>query len=42
MDKQKSSKQNNGRLSLHPMKFEDAVKGMLEAKPEKNNGKSNG
>jgi len=27
-------KKYNGKLSLYPMKFEEAVKGLLEVKPE--------
>ena len=28
------TKPNNGPLSLHPLKFEDAVSALLKAKPE--------
>lgn len=37
----KENKQRNGKLSLYPLKFEEAVKGFLEVKPEskKQNGK---
>lgn len=30
--KRKESKQSNGKLSLHPLSFGDAVKGLLETK----------
>ena len=29
-----NKKQDNSKLSLYPLKFEEAVKGLLEVKPE--------
>jgi len=33
----KENKQRNGKLSLYPLKFEEAVKGLLKVKPKGNN-----
>jgi len=34
MGEQNNNKRRNGPLSLYPLKFEEAVKGFLEVKPE--------
>jgi|GEM_PF-5055892 len=34
MSELKENKRKNGRLSLYPLKFEEAVKDLLEVKPE--------
>ncbi len=34
MEELKDKKRRNGKLSLHPLRFEEAVKDFLKAKPE--------
>ena len=42
MEKQKETKNNNSRLSLYPLKFEEAVKDLLKAKPQDKAAKPGG
>ncbi len=37
MEKQKETKNNNSRLSLYPLKFEEAAKAIVKVKPSVKN-----